>query len=83
MKETDIIDTHKNNNIAWTMLPSEVIYGSGRVVNFEFTTKFSHAVDALVAIGMSTQQIENFFQTLGMNVYEEHVQLYLSHKIKK
>jgi hypothetical protein len=83
MEEVDILHTHKNNNIAWTMLPSEVIYENGRVVNFQFTTKFSHAVDALVAVGMSTQQIESFFQTLGMNVYEEHVQLYLSHKIKK
>ena len=83
MGEVDILHTHQNNNIAWTMLPSEVIYENGGVVNFEFTTKFSHAVDALVAIGMSAVQIEDFFQNLGVNVYREHVQLYLNHGVNE
>jgi len=72
---------YQNNNIAWTMLPSEVIYEDD--VNFEFTTKFSHAVDALVAIGMSAVQIEDFFQNLGVNVYREDVHLYLKYGITK
>lgn len=74
-------NTHKNKNVTWTMLPSEVIYKNGGIVNFEFTTKFSHAIDALVDIGMSAIQIEDFFQNLGMNVYREDVNLYLKYGI--
>ena len=76
-------ETHTNKNVTWTMLPSEVIYKAGGINNFTFTTKFSNAIDALVAAGMSSVQIEDFFQTLGMNVYREDVNLYLKYGITK
>lgn len=76
-----MVHTHENKHIAWTPLSSEVIYGG--INNFAFTTKFSNAIDALVAAGMEAQQIENFFQNLGMNVYREHVQLYLNHGVNE
>ncbi len=80
MEEVDIHE-HKSKNIAWTPLSSEVIYGG--IINFTFTTKFSDAIDALIAAGMSSVQIEDFFQTLGMNVYREDVNLYLKYGITK
>lgn len=73
--------THENKHITWTPLSSEVIYGG--IVNFEFTTKFSDAIDALVAAGTTILQIEEFFQNLGVNVYKDHVQLYLNHGVNE
>jgi hypothetical protein len=76
-----MIHRSDNGKTAWKVLHEEVIYGG--VCNFGFATKFSDAVDALVTANCNTQQIEMFFQHIGINVYEEHVQLYLSRGITK
>ena len=70
---------HKNKNCAWFILPKENIYMG--INNFQFTTKMSNNIDALVKVGCSVNQIYNYFQELGINIYEDHIKLYLKYGI--
>lgn len=73
------IHKHDETNTQWFIRDKELIYG--KLHNLQFTTTMSVTIDALVKTGCSTNQIYMFFQNIGINIYEDHIKLYLKYGI--
>ena len=70
---------HTNDESSWFILNDRPIFG--KLYDIQFTTKYSTTIDAMTSAGCTTQQIYSYFQNIGINIYEDHIKLYLKYGI--
>lgn len=70
---------HTNGETSWFILHDRHIFCN--LYDLQFTTKYSTTIDALVKAGCTTQQIYSYFQNIGINVYEDHIKIYIKNGI--
>ena len=70
---------HTNGKASWFILDDQHIFSN--LYDMQFTTQYSTTIDAMTSAGCTTQQIYSYFQNIGINIYEDHIKLYLKYGI--
>ena len=68
-----------NDNTAWFILKDRHIFSN--LYDMQFTTQLSTTIDAMTSAGCTVQQIYSYFQNIGINIYEDHIKLYINNGI--